>query len=237
MSTTAPASSKTIPTALSVSSSMLAPIAREIAIHLDKAKKMLKDYRIGELIAIGYASADSFSNNSVHGPSSNLHLASIKEVASMTRSVALVPCKKIPCKLIVKTSLSHDVRLSRFALLNEDEVMGLPIKKHIFLCTTVIDKLCMRAYTPSSTVDTIGYFELVVKIYFKVVHPKFPNGELISQHLDSLELGSLVDVKGPLGHIEYKGKGYFTVHGKQKFAKKFAMIAGMTGITPIYQAM
>ncbi|KAK4394419.1 Nitrate reductase [NADH] [Sesamum angolense] len=207
------------------------------AIHSDKAKKMLEDYRIGELITTGYASADSSPNNSVHGLSSNLHLAPIKEVSPTMRSIALVPREKIPCKLIAKTSLSHHVRLFRFALSNEDQVLGLPVGKHIFLCTTIDDKLCMRAYTPSSTVDTMGYFELVVKIYLKGVHPKFPNGGQMSQYLDSLELGSLVGVKGPLGHIEYNGKGYFTVYGKQKFAKKLAMIAGGTGITPIYQVM
>lgn len=95
----------------------------------------------------------------------------------------------------------------------------------------------MRAYTPTSTVDEVGFFELVVKIYFKGVHPKFPNGGQMSQHLDSLPIGAFLDVKGPLGHIEYQGKGNFLVHGKQKFAKKLAMIAGGTGITPVYQVM
>ncbi|KAI3464456.1 hypothetical protein Pfo_021119 [Paulownia fortunei] len=207
------------------------------AIHSDKAKKMLEEYRIGELITTGYASADSSPNNSVHGPSSNLHLTPIKELSPSMRSVALVPREKIPCKLVAKTSLSHDVRLFRFALPNEEQVLGLPVGKHIFVCATVDEKLCMRAYTPSSDVDAVGYFELVVKVYFKGVHPKFPNGGLMSQHLDSLQLGSFIDVKGPLGHIEYAGKGNFSVHGKQKFAKKLAMIAGGTGITPIYQVM
>ncbi|KAL0448569.1 UNVERIFIED_CONTAM: Nitrate reductase [NADH] 2 [Sesamum latifolium] len=46
-----------------------------------------------------------------------------------------------------------------------------------------------------------------------------------------------LDVKGPLAHMEYNGKEYFTVYGKQKFAKKLAMIAGGTGIIPIYQVM
>lgn len=206
------------------------------AIHSDKAKKLLEDYRIGELITTGYASADSSPNNSVHGPSSNLYLAPIKEL-SPSRSVALVPREKIPCKLVQKTSLSHDVRLFRFALPNEEQVLGLPVGKHIFVCATVDEKLCMRAYTPSSDVDVVGYFELVVKVYFKGVNPRFPNGGIMSQHLDSLELGSFIDVKGPLGHIEYTGRGNFTVHGKQRFAKKLAMIAGGTGITPIYQVM
>ena len=57
----------------------------------------------------------------------------------------------------------------------------------------------------------------------------------MSQHLDSLPLGSEIEVKGPLGHIEYTGRGHFLVDGKQKKAKKLAMLAGGTGITPIFQ--
>ncbi|KAI4307322.1 hypothetical protein L6164_030524 [Bauhinia variegata] len=209
------------------------------AIHSDKAKKMLEDYRIGELMTTGYVSDSSPSSpdNSVHGNSemtSVTHLAPIKEV-TLQRPVALNPREKIPCKLVSKTSISHDVRLFRFSLPSEDQVMGLPVGKHIFVCATTDGKLCMRAYTPTSSVDEVGYFDLVVKIYFKGVHPKFPNGGLMSQYLDSLPIGSTLDVKGPLGHIEYTGRGNFLVHGKHRFAKKLAMLAGGTGITPIYQ--
>ncbi|KAF5740285.1 Nitrate reductase 2 [Tripterygium wilfordii] len=208
------------------------------AIHSDKAKKMLEDYRIGELITVDYSSdsAASSPNSSVHGASNLTHLAPITEVAP-ARPVALVPREIIHCKLIEKISLSHDVRLFRFALPSEDQVLGLPVGKHIFLRATIEDKLCMRAYTPTSTIDEVGHFDLVIKIYFKGVHPRFPNGGLLSQHLDSLPIGSILDVKGPLGHIEYNGRGNFMVHGKPKFAKKLAMLAGGTGITPIYQVV
>lgn len=211
------------------------------AIHSDKAKKMLEDYRVGELITTGYTSDSSSPNNSLHGNSEFKHLAPIKEITTMSlpplprRKVALIPREKIPCKLISRTSISHDVRVFRFALPSEDQQLGLPVGKHIFLCATVDGKLCMRAYTPTSGVDEVGYFELVVKVYFKGVHPKFPNGGAMSQHLDSLPIGSDLDVKGPLGHIEYTGRGNFLVHGKHRFAKKLAMLAGGTGITPIYQ--
>ncbi|KZV48947.1 Nitrate reductase 2 [Dorcoceras hygrometricum] len=207
------------------------------SIHSDKAKKMLEEYRLGELLTTGSTSADSSPDISVHGPSGDLSLSPIKETSLPMRSVALVPRQKTPCKLVVKKKLSNDVRLFRFALPSEDQILGLPVGKHIFICATVDEKLCMRAYTPSSSVDTVGYFELVVKIYFKGVNPKFPIGGLMSQHLDSMEVGSFIDVKGPVGHIEYTGKGNFLVHGKQKFAKKLAMIAGGSGITPIYQVM
>lgn len=202
------------------------------AIHSDKAKKMLEDHRIGELVNSSAYTSDSNAST----PNNSVHLPPIKEIASI-RNVALVPREKIPCKLIKKEILSHDVRLFRFALPSEDQVLGLPVGKHIFLCATVNDKLCMRAYTPTSTVDVVGYFDLVIKVYFKGVHPKFPNGGQMSQHLDSLSLGSVIDVKGPLGHIEYVGRGKFLVHDKPKFAKKLTMLAGGSGITPIYQVI
>ncbi|CAH8354704.1 unnamed protein product [Eruca vesicaria subsp. sativa] len=205
------------------------------AIHSDKAKKLLEDYRIGELITTGY---DSSPNVSVHGGSSVMSLlAPIRELAP-AKNIALVnPREKVPVKLIEKTSISHDVRRFRFALPSEDQQLGLPVGKHIFLCATINDKLCLRAYTPTSTVDAVGYIDLVIKVYFKNVHPRFPNGGLMSQHLDSLPIGAVLDIKGPLGHIEYLGKGNFKVNGKPKFAKKLAMLAGGTGITPIYQVI
>ncbi|XP_042507697.1 nitrate reductase [NADH]-like [Macadamia integrifolia] len=190
------------------------------AIHSEKAKKMLQDYHIGELIT-----------SDLETP-----LAPIKEI-DVDKNVALIPGKKIQCKIISKISLTHDVRLFRFALPSEDQVLGLPVGKHIYICATIEDKLCMRAYTPSSSIDEVGYFDLIIKVYFKDINPQFPSGGLMSQFLDSLPLGATLDIKGPLGHIEYIGRGNFTVHGKHKFAKKLAMIAGGTGITPIYQVI
>ncbi|XP_058089670.1 nitrate reductase [NADH] 2-like [Magnolia sinica] len=207
------------------------------AIHSDKAKTMLEDYRIGELITTGYTSDSSSPNSTIHDASNFSHLDTINEVSVTRSSPALIPGQKIPCKLVSKISLSHDVRLFRFALPSSDQVLGLPVGKHIFLCPTIEGKLCMRAYTPTSSIDEVGYFDLVVKIYFKGVHPKFPNGGVMSQYLDSLPIGSTLDIKGPLGHIEYTGSGNFLVHGKQKYARRLAMLAGGTGITPIYQVM
>ncbi|XP_022993179.1 nitrate reductase [NADH]-like [Cucurbita maxima] len=189
------------------------------AIHSDKAINMLEDYIIGDLLT---------ENDSEEKTSSS---------EPVEQHVELVPGKRIPVKLISKISISHNTRIFRFGLSSKDRVLGLPVGKHIFLCANMEGKPCMRAYTPSSSVDEMGFFDLVVKVYFKNMHPDFPNGGLLSQYLDSLPLGSTVDVKGPLGHIEYMGRGNFTVHGKPKFAQKLAMVAGGTGITPIYQVV
>ena len=59
----------------------------------------------------------------------------------------------------------------------------------------------------------------------------------MSRYLEALPIGETIDVKGPLGHIEYIGKGNFLVGDERKKARKLAMIAGGTGITPIYQVM
>jgi hypothetical protein len=45
-------------------------------------------------------------------------------------------------------------------------------------------------------------------------HPKFPDGGKMSQHLDSLALGDEVEVKGPVGHFVYTGRGTYTLNNK-----------------------
>ena len=62
----------------------------------------------------------------------------------------------------------------------------------------------------------------------------------MSQHLDSLKVGDTIDMKGPKGHMEYLGRGRFTVKLlrkplEERRAKHFGMIAGGTGITPMLQ--
>jgi hypothetical protein len=89
--------------------------------------------------------------------------------------------------------------------------LGLPVGKHVYVRAFIDDKLCMRAYTPTSSVEEVGHVELLIKIYFKDEDPKFPAGGLLSQYLDSLPLGAPVSIKGPVGHIEYNGRGSFTV--------------------------
>jgi cytochrome-b5 reductase len=145
--------------------------------------------------------------------------------------------------LIEKEMLSHDTRRFRFALPTEKHVLGLPVGQHISLRYTDSDgKLVMRSYTPVSSDDVLGYVDLVTKVYFKNVHPKFPDGGKMSQHLESLKIGETIEVSGPKGKLSYVGKG--EIHIKHRVrdpapeirvAKKIGMIAGGTGITPMLQ--
>ena len=57
----------------------------------------------------------------------------------------------------------------------------------------------------------------------------------MSQHIERMKLGETIDVKGPLGHFIYDGHSQFRNSGKKGIAKKMSMIAGGTGITPMFQ--
>lgn len=44
-------------------------------------------------------------------------------------------------------------------------------------------------------------------------------------------------MKGPIGKFEYRGKGACLINGKPRHVKRFFMICGGSGITPIFQVL
>ncbi|KAG0349121.1 hypothetical protein BGZ54_004440, partial [Gamsiella multidivaricata] len=141
-----------------------------------------------------------------------------------------------PIRLVEKKSISHDTRLFRFALSNEQIELGLPVGKHVVLRGIAKDdRHFVRAYTPVSDNHLQGYVEFVVKIYEP--NEKFPEGGHLSQLLDSLEIGKTVDVRGPLGSFSYVGRGRWQYGYLFGQAHRIVMMAGGTGITPIYQVL
>lgn len=148
-----------------------------------------------------------------------------------------------PFRLIEKVELSHDTRQFKFALQTPKTRLGLPVGQHITLrFTDQSGKNHQRSYTPVSGDETPGTVTFVIKVYKANVHPKFPEGGKMSQHLDSLSIGDTMDMKGPKGHLTYLGQGKFTVKQMRKplserKAKHFGMIAGGTGITPCLQVI
>lgn len=48
---------------------------------------------------------------------------------------------------------------------------------------------------------------LSYQVYLKGVHPKFPEGGKMSQYLNSLKIGDVVEFRGPSGLLTYTGKG------------------------------
>ncbi|GIY46780.1 NADH-cytochrome b5 reductase 2 [Caerostris darwini] len=151
------------------------------------------------------------------------------------------PTVKYSVQLIEKEEISHDTRRFRFVLPSQNHILGLPVGQHIFLSVKVDGSLVIRPYTPVTSDDDSGYFDLVIKVYFKGVHPKFPEGGKMSQYLDNMKIGDCIDVRGPSGKLIYLGNGKFSVKADHKsppqihHIKEIGMIAGGTGITPMYQ--
>ncbi|ODV76982.1 NADH-cytochrome b5 reductase 1 [Suhomyces tanzawaensis NRRL Y-17324] len=118
--------------------------------------------------------------------------------------------------LIEKTRVSHNTAVYRFGLPKSTDRLGLPIGQHISIGATIGDKEIVRSYTPISTDDELGYFDLLIKTY--------ENGN-ISRHVESKKVGETVEFRGP--------KGFFTY--VPNMVESFGMIAGGTGIAPMYQ--
>ncbi|XP_001601440.1 NADH-cytochrome b5 reductase 2 isoform X1 [Nasonia vitripennis] len=166
---------------------------------------------------------------------------SFKDTKKKKKVLLEEPTVKYALPLVEKQIISHDTRLYRFGLPTSEHVLGLPIGQHVHLTAKVNEEVIIRAYTPVSSDDDKGHVDLVVKVYFKNVHPKFPEGGKMSQHLESLKVGETVDFRGPSGRLMYKGRGSFSIKILRKEppveynVSKVVMIAGGTGITPMLQ--
>eukprot|EP00005_Dracoamoeba_jomungandri_P000355 CAMPEP_0174256422 /NCGR_PEP_ID=MMETSP0439-20130205/5653_1 /TAXON_ID=0 /ORGANISM="Stereomyxa ramosa, Strain Chinc5" /LENGTH=288 /DNA_ID=CAMNT_0015339015 /DNA_START=144 /DNA_END=1010 /DNA_ORIENTATION=+ len=160
--------------------------------------------------------------------------------------------KRQSVPLIEKKNISHDTVRFRFGLPTDETVLGLPVGKHFKLyCPNAVGcvegqwngredpeagkKEIVRSYTPVSSDDDTGFFELVIKVYRSGVLDRFPDGGKMSQYLDQLAVGDNIDMAGPFGLIEYKGCGDFLISRKPTNKKNIGMIAGGTGITPMLQ--
>lgn len=117
-----------------------------------------------------------------------------------------------------KTIVSHNVAIYRFGLPRPTDILGLPIGQHISLAATIEGqpKEVLRSYTPISSDNETGFFDLLIKSY--------PQGN-ISKYMTGLNVGDTMKVKGPKGAMVYT----------PNMVRHIGMIAGGTGITPMLQ--
>ncbi|KAK9057803.1 hypothetical protein SSX86_022641 [Deinandra increscens subsp. villosa] len=144
----------------------------------------------------------------------------------------LDPDKFREFKLVKRTQLSHNVAKFRFALPSPTSVLGLPIGQHIS-CRGKDSQgeEVIKPYTPTTLDTDAGYFELVIKMY--------PQGRM-SHHFREMKEGDYLDVKGPKVRAVTVSTVIFTCYqGRFKYrpgdVRAFGMIAGGSGITPMYQ--
>ncbi|KRX01146.1 Riboflavin synthase-like beta-barrel [Pseudocohnilembus persalinus] len=156
--------------------------------------------------------------------------------------------KKLNCPLIRKDKLSHDTYRFVFKLPKEDQTLGIDVGQHIAIVANIPTKdhidgeVISRKYTPVSAVTQKGTFDLVIKVYRKNVHPRFPDGGVMSQWMETLKVGDSIDITGPTGRLVYKGMGTsiitnFGEKPKKVNFKRLFLVGGGTGITPLYQVL
>lgn len=125
-----------------------------------------------------------------------------------------------PFPLVQKESLTQDTAIYTFQLPNENDVLGIDVGQHISVKCDIDEKTIVRSYTPVSiNQDSKGEFKLLVKSYI--------NGT-VSKWFNELQIGDLVNFTGPIGNYKYVKPNVFNEIG---------MIAGGTGITPMFQIM
>ncbi|KAK3299862.1 uncharacterized protein B0H64DRAFT_351229 [Chaetomium fimeti] len=119
-----------------------------------------------------------------------------------------------------KETLAPGVLRLVFALPTPTTTLGLPTGQHVSIRATIDNKPVTRSYTPISNDTDQGILELVVRCY--------PDGQLTSRYLAHLRAGvDSVAFRGPKGAMRYR----------RGWAARIGMVAGGTGITPMYQVV
>lgn len=103
---------------------------------------------------------------------------------------------------------------------SDEHIMGMKVSSMVMVKGSEVEEgiASTRPYTPITTDDQAGYFELLVKGY--------PNG-VVSKYLCSLEAGDMIQVKGPFPKLQYVAN----------MRQHLGMIAGGSGITPMLQVI
>ncbi|KAI9222972.1 NADH-cytochrome b5 reductase [Blastocladiella britannica] len=133
---------------------------------------------------------------------------------------ALSPAEFRAFKLAAVEPISHNTARFRFALPHKDQTIGMPTTSFVLTKFTPegAAEPVVRPYTPTSTDDVRGHFDLVIKQY--------PDGKM-SKHIFSLKVGDSLEVKGPLPKYPLAANQH----------KEIGMIAGGTGLTPMLQVV
>jgi len=126
---------------------------------------------------------------------------------------------------------THDTKILTFGL-PKSRTLGIPISSAILMSvpptpppksTVTKSKAMMRPYNPIH-IEHEGSFELLIKIY--------PEG-IAGQYVDSLQVGDMVNFKQTKTNIKKPPLQYPFPEG----VSQITMLAGGTGIAPMYQAL
>ena len=157
----------------------------------------------------------------------------------------------VPATLMERKWITHDTAEYRFTLPENADCLALGTCRHIEFGFHLRDKMLIRPYTPTKPVlpresgvdrladgsddeelyDGNGTFQLTVKTYFP--DEEQPGGAF-SNILAAMSIGEDVEMRGPLGDVNYNGYGKFNILGQARSFKRVSLVLGGTGLTPGY---
>ena len=189
-----------------------------MAIHSETAKAMMPTYHIGTL--------DSAAKRSLSEPA-------IESTSPSPRPTFLQSRSWSRATLHSKRQISSDTIIFTFTLEHPAQLLGLPVGQHLMirLRDPVTRESIIRPYTPISEITRAGFLDVLIKLYLD----QATTPGKMSKALSTIPVGHGVDFKGPIGKFTYLGKGRCSINGTERRVKRFAMICGGSGITPIFQ--
>ena len=194
-----------------------------LAIHSDRAKKMMHKYQVGVL------EASQLATNTGQITPSNVDVSCTFLDQKLWKS----------SRLMEMNTASSDSRQLILSLASKDQPVGLPCGQHILLKLEhkSSKQTTIRAYTPVSRSHIKGKIELLVKLYpFVEGKDSQVNGKM-SEAIRHLQINDEIMVKGPLGEFQYLGKGRVHWKGTTRTISKFVMVSAGSGITPIFNIL
>ncbi|KAF9645440.1 cytochrome-b5 reductase [Thelephora ganbajun] len=170
------------------------------------------------LIGAGAAGLGAYAYLNSLNPTPTAQTVKLKETSPLD------PTKFVDFELKRVDPYSHNTAVFTFKL-NDDEASLLPLTSFVVVKSSDPEGLkdakgnpVIRPYTPISRSDTPGELALLVK--------KYENG-LASKYIHGLKPGDKLAIKGPIPKFPYKDNEF----------EEVGMIAGGTGITPMYQIL
>ena len=217
------------------------------AAGLDTSDEFMAIRKLSMIMCLDYGQLTSTDSETAKSMMPQYHLGSLDEASKLflsegevapqhdgPRSSFLLPRSWTTARLHSKKIVSRDTRIFIFKLDHDEQVLGLPVGQHLMIRIRdpVTREAIIRSYTPISNITQKGYLHVLVKVYFDTDAAK---GGQMTQAMDALPIGHGVDFKGPIGKFEYLGKGICSISTERRTVKRFVMICGGSGITPIFQ--
>ncbi|KAF2150810.1 hypothetical protein K461DRAFT_228984 [Myriangium duriaei CBS 260.36] len=196
------------------------------SIHDDYAHKKLQECAIGRVTdkAAKYLQEQAKANAAAAAKSNPM------------KSDTLLQTKRwVPVQLTHRERISADTYKYTFSYRDAGhKTLGLGTCQHIEFGIHMLDKMLVRAYTPTRPIvedDDDGTFDLVLKTYFPDENQP---GGAFGNMLLCLPIGEKVQVSGPTGEIVYRGEGKFEIEGQDVVVRKVNLVLGGSGVTPGY---